>query len=228
MIFKQAGASMEERPVIDAALAVAEETASPARPSSCGRADHYRQNFGAAWRLAAALLNALKALGGIEDEVHLIAPSLIEPIQDLKVNHLGNHNPSCTWTRCSSPFRCAHHRPQGRDRHAADRKIAGFGCALYGHPFGGGQLDLPQAGHGPYLRAGVPDQKALPQGVRAAERTEGELPQHRLPPCFAGFSPFAWPPRFKRQKTPPRARGRFCAAGPFGMENGPPKRRRGA
>ena len=42
---------------------------------------------------AALLLNALKALGGIDQEVDLIAPSIIEPIQDLKVNHLGNTNP---------------------------------------------------------------------------------------------------------------------------------------
>ncbi len=42
---------------------------------------------------SAALLNALKTLGGIPDEVTLISPSIIEPIQDLKINHLGNTNP---------------------------------------------------------------------------------------------------------------------------------------
>ena len=42
---------------------------------------------------SALLLNALKALAGIDDEAELIAPETIEPIQDLKVNHLGNHNP---------------------------------------------------------------------------------------------------------------------------------------
>ena len=42
---------------------------------------------------AALLLNALKALGGIDDKAELISPSIIEPIQDLKINHLGNHNP---------------------------------------------------------------------------------------------------------------------------------------
>lgn len=39
------------------------------------------------------LLNALKRLGGIQKDMHLISPIVIEPIQDLKVNHLGNHNP---------------------------------------------------------------------------------------------------------------------------------------
>ena len=42
---------------------------------------------------SALLLNALKYLGGIPDEVQLISPSVIEPVQDLKVNVLGNKNP---------------------------------------------------------------------------------------------------------------------------------------
>ena len=42
---------------------------------------------------AALLLNAVKALGHIPDEIHLIAPSAIEPIQKLKVNYLGSKNP---------------------------------------------------------------------------------------------------------------------------------------
>ena len=42
---------------------------------------------------AALLLNALKVLGGIEDTLHLISPLVIDPIQHLKVDHLGNRNP---------------------------------------------------------------------------------------------------------------------------------------
>jgi hypothetical protein len=42
---------------------------------------------------AALLLNALKQLAGVDDEVHLIAPTVIDPIQHLKVDHLGNRNP---------------------------------------------------------------------------------------------------------------------------------------
>ena len=42
---------------------------------------------------AAALLNALKVLGGIDDEVDIISSSVIEPIQKLKVNHMGSKNP---------------------------------------------------------------------------------------------------------------------------------------
>jgi uncharacterized protein (UPF0371 family) len=42
---------------------------------------------------AALLLNALKALGGIQDQLHLISPAVIDPIQKLKTGHLGNRNP---------------------------------------------------------------------------------------------------------------------------------------
>ena len=39
------------------------------------------------------LLNALKYLAGIDDEVLLIPPEIIVPVQELKINHLGNKNP---------------------------------------------------------------------------------------------------------------------------------------
>lgn len=42
---------------------------------------------------AALLLNALKYLAGIHDDLLLISPSIIEPISKMKINDLGNHNP---------------------------------------------------------------------------------------------------------------------------------------
>lgn len=42
---------------------------------------------------AALLLNALKYLGGIDHDTHLISPEAIEPIQELKVKYLGGKNP---------------------------------------------------------------------------------------------------------------------------------------
>ena len=42
---------------------------------------------------AAALLNALKILGGINDEIHLIPPVVIEPLRELKTKTLGGHDP---------------------------------------------------------------------------------------------------------------------------------------
>ena len=42
---------------------------------------------------SAALLNAVKVLGGIDDAIHLISPNFIEPIQTLKTHYLGGKNP---------------------------------------------------------------------------------------------------------------------------------------
>ncbi len=42
---------------------------------------------------AACLLNALKKLGDIDDSIELISPTVIEPVQKLKVNHMGSINP---------------------------------------------------------------------------------------------------------------------------------------
>lgn len=42
---------------------------------------------------AAVLINALKTLAHIEKPIHLIEPEFVKPIQDLKINGLGNHNP---------------------------------------------------------------------------------------------------------------------------------------
>lgn len=94
LLMEQAGISAEDRPVIAAATKKAEETGAPAVAIElndgrliCGKTSNL---LGAS---SAALLNALKALAEIPDEVRLLPPSILEPIQDLKVNHLGNHNP---------------------------------------------------------------------------------------------------------------------------------------
>lgn len=42
---------------------------------------------------AALLLNALKYLGGVAHDMHLISPEAIEPIQELKTKYLGGKNP---------------------------------------------------------------------------------------------------------------------------------------
>ena len=88
------GISAENRPVIAAATAKAAETNQPAAalelPDGSIVTGKTSSLLGAT---SAMLLNALKALGNIDDRIHLISPSVIEPVQDLKVNHLGNHNP---------------------------------------------------------------------------------------------------------------------------------------
>ena len=42
---------------------------------------------------SALLMNALKKLAGLPDELHLISPVVLDPIQHLKVEHLCNRNP---------------------------------------------------------------------------------------------------------------------------------------
>lgn len=42
---------------------------------------------------AALILNALKYLSNINDELMLISPSIIQPISKMKIDNLGNHNP---------------------------------------------------------------------------------------------------------------------------------------
>jgi len=95
LLMKQAGLSAEDRPVIEKALNKSEETngepaAAIQMPDGTIITGKTSSLLGAS---SAALLNALKYLGGIDDEIHLISPTIIEPIQKLKVGHLGNRNP---------------------------------------------------------------------------------------------------------------------------------------
>ena len=94
LLMKQAGISIADRTVATAANKRAEETGEPAVAIELddgtivtGKTSNL---LGAS---SAMLLNALKKLAGIEKEVKLIAPEIIEPIQKLKVGHLGNRNP---------------------------------------------------------------------------------------------------------------------------------------
>nr|MDD6335392.1 DUF1846 domain-containing protein [bacterium] len=94
LLMKQAGLSLEDRPVIAAALQVAQDTGMPAAAIELpdGRIVTGKTSslLGAS---SAMLLNAVKVLAGIPDEAKLIAPEVIEPVQKLKVGYLGNHNP---------------------------------------------------------------------------------------------------------------------------------------
>ena len=94
LLMKQTGITLQERPVIAAAVAKAEETGEPAVAMEVGEdclvTGKTSDLMGAS---AAAMLNALKKLAGIDDEIHLLAPSIIEPVQELKVKYMGNQNP---------------------------------------------------------------------------------------------------------------------------------------
>ena len=94
LLMKQAGTSLDDRPIIAAAKAKAETTGEPAAamqlPDGRILTGKTSSLLGAT---SALLLNALKELAGIDDEIKLISPEILSPIQDLKVTHLGNQNP---------------------------------------------------------------------------------------------------------------------------------------
>ena len=94
LLMKKAGVTVDIRKVADVAMAKEEQTGKPAAamelPGGQIVTGKTSSLLGAS---SALLLNALKALAGIDDSLHLIAPEIIDPIQHLKVDHLGNRNP---------------------------------------------------------------------------------------------------------------------------------------
>ena len=94
LLMKKAGVSPADRKVVAPALRRAEETGSPAAamelPDGSIVTGKTSDLLGAS---SALLLNALKALGGMPSDLHLISPVALDPIQHLKVDHLGNRNP---------------------------------------------------------------------------------------------------------------------------------------
>ena len=95
LLMQQAGVTPSIRPVVAAANQMAEETGEPAMaiqlPDDTMVIGKTSELMGPS---AAALLNALKALGNLGGHgVHLIAQSAIEPIQTVKVKYLGSNNP---------------------------------------------------------------------------------------------------------------------------------------
>ena len=94
LLMRKAGVDVSQRKVAQAAMARDAETGMPAAaielPDGTVVTGKTSNLLGAA---SAVLMNALKKLGGIRDELHLISPVAIDPIQHLKVDHLGNRNP---------------------------------------------------------------------------------------------------------------------------------------
>ncbi len=94
LLMKKAGVSVTDRPVIMPARQKAVLTGLPAAAIqlSDGRILTGKTSdlLGSS---SALLLNALKALAGLDDDLHLISPETIQPIRHLKVDHLGNRNP---------------------------------------------------------------------------------------------------------------------------------------
>ncbi|MDD3049363.1 MAG: DUF1846 domain-containing protein [Bacilli bacterium] len=94
MIMSQANIKLEDRKCVKPTMDISQETDKPA---FCIELEDGTLISGKTKSLlgcsSAALLNALKKLANINDDIHLISPTVIEPIQRLKVERLGNRNP---------------------------------------------------------------------------------------------------------------------------------------
>ncbi|MBR0145803.1 MAG: DUF1846 domain-containing protein [Eubacterium sp.] len=94
LLMKKAKLSPADRPVVAAANIRAEETGGPAAamelPDGTIVTGKTSPLLGAS---SAMILNALKVMAGIDDSAKLISPQVIEPIMELKVKFLRNHNP---------------------------------------------------------------------------------------------------------------------------------------
>lgn len=94
VIMAKAGIKVEDRPVVAPARQRAEETGEPASAMQLHDATMITGRTSPLLGCSAAmLLNALKHLAGIDDDIHLLSPESIEPIQTLKTKHLGSKNP---------------------------------------------------------------------------------------------------------------------------------------
>lgn len=94
LTMSQLGITAEDRPVVGPAIDTERRTKGPAAALQLpdGRVVTGKTSalLGSS---SAVLLNALKTLAGLPDEVHLLAPETIGPIQTLKTQHLGSANP---------------------------------------------------------------------------------------------------------------------------------------
>ncbi len=93
LLMSKMGISVEDRKVVKPAIEKAEKTGAPAVAIELNDGRIVTGKTGTLIGASAAcLLNALKVLGGIDD-IELISPTVIEPLQKLKVNHMGAVNP---------------------------------------------------------------------------------------------------------------------------------------
>ena len=94
LLMRKVGVTTEARKVVAAAMNRDAETGDAAAamelPDGTIVTGRTSELLGSS---SALLLNALKKLGGLPDDMHLISANALEPIQHLKVDHLGNRNP---------------------------------------------------------------------------------------------------------------------------------------
>ncbi|MER0122220.1 DUF1846 domain-containing protein [Streptococcus sp. ZJ93] len=94
LLMNEVGVSPSDRKVTITAREKAEATGQPALAIELPNGDivtgKTSELFGPS---AAVIINAIKNLANIDKATHLIEPEYVKPIQNLKINHLGNRNP---------------------------------------------------------------------------------------------------------------------------------------
>ena len=86
--------TIDDRKVVKFALEKEKQTSAPAAAIELNDGRIVTGKTGVLLGSSASLLlNALKTLAGIDDEMDIISPVVIQPIQELKVNHMGSVNP---------------------------------------------------------------------------------------------------------------------------------------
>lgn len=94
MLMNQLEIGVEDRKVVKISNDLAKETGKPAVAIELCDGNiitgKTSKLLGAA---SAALLNTLKTLANIDDDIHLISSDVIKPVQHLKVNNLGKNSP---------------------------------------------------------------------------------------------------------------------------------------
>ncbi len=94
LIMNKLGICKEMRPAVIPALQKAEETDAPAVALELKDGTILTgKTSELLGPCSAMLINALKHLAGIDDSTKLLSPTIIEPIQKLKITHMGNQNP---------------------------------------------------------------------------------------------------------------------------------------
>lgn len=94
VVMSKAGISPDDRKVVAPAREVEQKTDKPGAaielPDGTIITGRTSDLLGCS---SSMLLNALKYLAGIDDDIHLLSPGSIAPIQSLKTKHLGSRNP---------------------------------------------------------------------------------------------------------------------------------------
>jgi uncharacterized protein (UPF0371 family) len=94
LLMKQAGVSEKDRRVASAVRARMKTATVPVAAIELNDGTLVSGKAGSLLGASPAMiLNALKVLAGIDDNVHLIAPEFINPVQKLKVDYLGAKSP---------------------------------------------------------------------------------------------------------------------------------------